>query len=73
LRSSETAVREHFGARRYGAIPLLGVKGNVFIGHGRSDSLTVANAIRTAHDAVAGGTLDSLSAALNAIPNLNQT
>lgn len=36
----------------YGAAPLLGVDGLVFIGHGRSDSRALLNAIRVARQAV---------------------
>ena len=31
--------------RQYGAAPLLGVEGAVFIGHGRGDAIAVSNAI----------------------------
>lgn len=34
----------------YGGAPLLGVNGQVLIGHGRSDPRTIASAIRTARD-----------------------
>lgn len=37
--------------REYGGAPLLGVNGNVFIAHGRSDSIAIRNAIRTAYKA----------------------
>lgn len=36
----------------YGAAPLLGVNGTVFIGHGRSDSRAICNAIRVARISV---------------------
>ncbi|MBN2084216.1 MAG: phosphate acyltransferase PlsX [Anaerolineales bacterium] len=41
-----------------GAAPLLGVDGLVFIGHGRSDSLAVKNAIRVAAGAARSGMQD---------------
>ncbi len=52
--------------RRYGAAPLLGVEGAVFVGHGRSDAETIANALRTAAAAVDHGMLDALKTAVAA-------
>jgi len=49
----------------YGAAPLLGVKGLVFIGHGRSDSKAIFNAIRIAREAVAGNLLKALESAIS--------
>lgn len=57
-------VRERLDYRRYGAVPLLGVDGAVFIGHGRSDERAVANAIGTAQHAVEQGMLAALAAAV---------
>jgi glycerol-3-phosphate acyltransferase PlsX len=48
----------------YGAAPLLGVDGLVFIGHGRSDAYALVNAIRVARQAVEA---DLLGAIQNAI------
>ncbi|MEX1021915.1 MAG: phosphate acyltransferase PlsX [Dehalococcoidia bacterium] len=45
-------VRAKLDYRQYGAVPLLGVEGGVFVGHGRSDGPAVAAAIQTAHHAV---------------------
>jgi len=44
----------------YGAAPLLGVNGLVFIGHGRSDSNAIKNAIRVARQAVESNVLESI-------------
>jgi glycerol-3-phosphate acyltransferase PlsX len=44
----------------YGAAPLLGVKGLVFIGHGRSDSKAIVNAIRVARESIAGNLMETL-------------
>ena len=44
-------VRSNLDYRKYGAAPLLGVEGSVFIGHGRSDALAVSNAIINAAQA----------------------
>lgn len=41
--------------RMIGAVPLLGVDGLVFIGHGRSDPRAVASALRSAADAAGQG------------------
>jgi glycerol-3-phosphate acyltransferase PlsX len=54
---------EQLDYRRYGAVPLLGVDGVVFVGHGRSDADTIASALRTAAAAVDHGMLDALKAA----------
>jgi glycerol-3-phosphate acyltransferase PlsX len=65
------ALREARGRmdyRRYGAAPLLGVNGKVFIGHGRSDPEAIANAIRTADEADRQGVLDEVRAAITAAP-----
>ena len=48
----------------YGAAPLLGVNGLVFIGHGRSDAFAIKNAIRVARDAVDSGLLAALKNAI---------
>ncbi len=47
-----------------GAAPLLGVNGLVFIGHGRSDSLAIKNAIRVAKEAAEAGVLASIKLAI---------
>lgn len=52
--------------RRYGAAPLLGVNGKVFIGHGRSDPEAITNAIRSADEADRHGVLDQVRAAIGA-------
>ncbi|OGO17666.1 MAG: hypothetical protein A2Z14_10160 [Chloroflexi bacterium RBG_16_48_8] len=49
----------------YGAAPLLGVQGLVFIGHGRSDAKALINAIRVAREAVEGGLLSALEIAIS--------
>ena len=48
----------------YGAAPLLGVDGLVFIGHGRSDARALVSAIRVARQAVEGGLLEALAGAI---------
>jgi glycerol-3-phosphate acyltransferase PlsX len=48
--------------RKYGAAPLLGVDGTVFVAHGRSDMRTIANAVQTAATAAEHGMLAALAA-----------
>jgi glycerol-3-phosphate acyltransferase PlsX len=48
----------------YGAVPLLGVDGLVFIGHGRSTDRALLNAVRVAREAVSAGLLQALRARL---------
>lgn len=52
LLPSLRGVRDRLDYRVYGAVPMLGVEGGVFIGHGRSDAAAVRSALRTAHEAV---------------------
>jgi phosphate acyltransferase len=51
----------------YGAQPLLGVKGLVFIGHGSSDAKAVKSALLTAHRAVAADLLGRVMGQLAAL------
>ena len=44
----------------YGAAPLLGIDGLVFVGHGRSDSKALVSAIRVARQAVEAGLLPAV-------------
>jgi glycerol-3-phosphate acyltransferase PlsX len=53
-------VRKKTDYREYGAGPLLGVNGLVFIGHGRSDARAVYSALRVARDAARSGMLDAI-------------
>jgi glycerol-3-phosphate acyltransferase PlsX len=54
------ALRKKFDYREYGAGPLLGVNGLVFIGHGRSDARAIASALRVARDAAQSGMLGAI-------------
>ena len=47
-----------------GAAPLLGIDGLVFVGHGRSDSRALVNAIRVAREAVQADLLGNLRLAI---------
>ena len=57
-------VRARLDYRRYGAVPLLGVDGAVFVGHGRSDAGAISSAVRSAQHAVEQGMMAALSAAI---------
>ena len=46
--------------REYGAGPLLGVNGLVFIGHGRSDAKAIYSALRVAREAARSGMMEAL-------------
>jgi len=48
----------------YGAVPLLGIDGLVFIGHGRSDARALVNAVKGARLAVERGLLPALQRAI---------
>jgi len=50
----------------YGAVPLLGIDGLVFIGHGRSDARALVNAVKGARLAVERGLLPALRQAIQA-------
>jgi glycerol-3-phosphate acyltransferase PlsX len=60
LRPAFNQMRKKMDYREYGAGPLLGVNGLVFIGHGRSDARAIFNALRVAREAVQSGMLEAL-------------
>jgi glycerol-3-phosphate acyltransferase PlsX len=49
----------------FGAVPLLGLDGLVFIGHGRSDAKALVSAVNQVKNAVKAGLLPSLRSELN--------
>ena len=53
-------LRKSMDYREYGAGPLLGVNGLVFIGHGRSDARAIVSALRVAREAVTSGMLEAM-------------
>ncbi len=55
-----TQIKKRLDYREYGGVPLLGVDGTVIMGHGRSDSLAIKNAIRAAKQAVEEGTIEAI-------------
>ena len=59
-----TSIKKLLDPGEIGAVPLLGIDGLVFIGHGRSDSYAIVSAIRSARQAVESNLLEALSTAV---------
>ncbi len=57
-----------FDYQNYGGVPLLGVRGIVIIGHGRSTPLAILNMIARAHEAVQRALVQRLENALHLSP-----
>jgi len=57
-------IRKLLNPSEYGAAPLLGVNGLVFIGHGRSDARAIQVSIRVAKEAVDAKILDLMKSAI---------
>jgi glycerol-3-phosphate acyltransferase PlsX len=55
-----SAVRKQLDPGAIGAVPLLGLDGLVFVGHGRSDARAIVSAIRMARQAIGANLMDSL-------------
>jgi glycerol-3-phosphate acyltransferase PlsX len=53
-------VRKKMDYREYGAGPLLGINGLVFIGHGRSDAKAISSALRIAREAAQSGMMEAI-------------
>ncbi len=58
------ALRKLLDPAEIGAVPLLGLDGLVFVGHGRSDARALVSAIRTTRAAVEAGLMPALRAAM---------
>ena len=58
------SIRKMLDPAEVGALPLLGVNGLVFIGHGRSNSYALVNAIRNARQAVEADLLNAIQEAI---------
>lgn len=58
------AIKKILDPGEQGAAPLLGINGLVFIGHGRSDSFAMKNAIRVAKQAVDVKVLEAMKSAI---------
>jgi glycerol-3-phosphate acyltransferase PlsX len=57
-------VRKLMDPAEVGAVPLLGINGLVFVGHGRSDARALVSALRGARQAVESGLTESLRQAV---------
>jgi len=64
VRPALGVIRKLLNPSEYGAAPLLGVNGLVFIGHGRSDARAVQVAVRVAKEAVEARVLDAMKSAI---------
>lgn len=53
-------MRKTLDYREYGAMPLLGTNGLIFIGHGSSDALAIYSSLRVAREAVQAGMLEAI-------------
>jgi glycerol-3-phosphate acyltransferase PlsX len=60
LRGAFRGVQKKTDYREYGAGPLLGVNGLVFVAHGRSDALAIKSSLRVAREAATSGMLEAL-------------
>jgi phosphate acyltransferase len=58
-------VKERTDYTTYGGAPLLGVKGTVIIGHGRSDAVAISNAIRVARECILSKLNDAIVSKLS--------
>jgi glycerol-3-phosphate acyltransferase PlsX len=59
-----TSIKKMMDPGEVGALPLMGIDGLVFVGHGRSDARALYNAIRGARQAVEAQLLDALRSAI---------
>jgi glycerol-3-phosphate acyltransferase PlsX len=66
-------IAETLDPAEYGAAPLLGIRGLVFVGHGRSNAKAIANAIRVARESVSGGLLEAQENAIKSNESLQKT
>jgi glycerol-3-phosphate acyltransferase PlsX len=64
LRPAFQRVRRRIDYSEYGGAPLLGVNGVAIVAHGRSDPRAIVNAVRVARDAVQGGVVQKIAAAM---------
>jgi glycerol-3-phosphate acyltransferase PlsX len=61
MRPALRAMADRTDYRRYGAVPLLGVDGAVFVAHGRSDAQAITSAVVAAARAADRGMRDALA------------
>ena len=69
LKPSIKKIYKRLDYRQYGAVPLLGVNGLVYVGHGRSDFNAVENAIHTAVQSVHENLFASLQQSIDGTRN----
>ncbi|HEX2035478.1 MAG TPA: phosphate acyltransferase PlsX [Chloroflexota bacterium] len=67
LRPALRAAARRLDYTEFGGAPLIGVRGAVFIGHGRSNAKAIANGIRTAAQAASGDLLAGLQASVSPV------
>jgi glycerol-3-phosphate acyltransferase PlsX len=67
LLPSVAQLRKRVDWREIGGAPLLGVKGVVVIGHGRSDAKAIRHMIRMAQTSVKQNLVDAMQAALTPV------
>ena len=64
MKGAFQALRRKFDYAEWGGAPLLGLKGQVLIGHGRSDARALANGLLSAQAAVDAGLVEKMSSSL---------
>ena len=69
LKPSIKKIYKRLDYRQYGAVPLLGVNGLVYVGHGRSDSSAVENAINDTVQSVRNDLVSSLEQSIVSTSN----
>lgn len=57
-------VRRLMDPEEVGAVPLLGIDGLVFVGHGRSNAQAIVNALRVAHESIQANLLTEMRASI---------
>ena len=67
VRNALRRVKDRVDPAQYGAMPLLGVEGTVFIGHGSADEVAVKNALLRARALVQAGLMDRVRQNLSAL------
>ena len=68
MRGAFQGLRRKFDYAERAVAPLLGLKGQVLIGHGRSDARALANGLATAQVAVDAGLVEKMSNSLRTTP-----
>jgi glycerol-3-phosphate acyltransferase PlsX len=64
-RKVEDEFLDRFNYENYGGTPILGVQGNVIIGHGISNDIAVKNMILHAYDVASSGLANKINEAFN--------